>query len=213
MELPWPQIVFLVATSVTLPLHFAIIISIVRRRKLSLFHVMVLSQFISQIPLIILPIFQWSIALLIVSPILQPSYIVTYELRSTLEISIPPSLIALGNIVLLPSSSLLFAACVICYVLIVKYLLQYTSHHSEPRLKRHELRLGAQVAGLVIAFMVQVAYNSDTSSQLENNGTAGVRFFVIYPPMDLSGLQPENEKPCFPHILQLFQIQGRCHYV
>ncbi|KAK5970938.1 hypothetical protein GCK32_000962 [Trichostrongylus colubriformis] len=68
----------------------------------------------------------------------------------------------LGNIVVLPSSSALFAVCVICYVLIVKYLLQNTSHHSGSQFRRHELRLGAQVAGLVIAFMVQFVYNSGT---------------------------------------------------
>ncbi|KAK5970935.1 hypothetical protein GCK32_000959 [Trichostrongylus colubriformis] len=230
MDLPWPQVVFVVASTITLPLHFAILISVVRRRKHTLFHILVLSQgladvgslinyafvttardsqlfneffwsnkqflanygyrstyyfvmvrnigvtmmslqryicvcqsgkkiekIISRTPAVFFAIFQWGIALLIVSPIMQLSYDVTYEMRPKLEVSIPPSLLALGNMIVILSSAALVAICIVCYVLIISYILRNISNRSQS--KQHELRLSAQVAGLVIAFIAQLVYN------------------------------------------------------
>ncbi|KAK5970933.1 hypothetical protein GCK32_000957 [Trichostrongylus colubriformis] len=100
---------------------------------------------------------QWGIGLLMVLPLCQPSFDVTYEMRVTLEPVLVPSLLSLANTILLSSSTVLLVTCIICYVLILNYIRQNTLHRTESA--KHEVWLCGQTAGLVLAFLVQFMYN------------------------------------------------------
>ncbi|KAK5970931.1 hypothetical protein GCK32_000955 [Trichostrongylus colubriformis] len=230
MELPWPQVIFIAATMITLPLHIAVLILVMRRRKFTPFHVLVISQgiadvfslinyflvnslrvsqlcneffwinrelianyefrsiyfsmylrntgialmslqryicicqtgakinrIISRMSPVIFAMLQWGIGLLMVLPLCQPSFNVTYEMRATLEPVLVPSLLSLANTILLTSSTVLLATCIICYVLILNFIQQNSLQRTEST--RHEVRLCGQIAGLVLAFSVQFMYN------------------------------------------------------
>ncbi|KAK5970932.1 hypothetical protein GCK32_000956 [Trichostrongylus colubriformis] len=114
-------------------------------------------KFILRAPPVLFAVLQWGIGLLLVLPLSLLSYNVTYEMKPKLEISIPPPHAALANMMVLLSSAVLFLICIMCYAFIFSYILRNSSHTTQ--FKRNEVRLCGQVAGLVLAFMVQFVFN------------------------------------------------------
>ncbi|KAK5970930.1 hypothetical protein GCK32_000954 [Trichostrongylus colubriformis] len=217
MDLSWQQAVFMMATIVTLPLHFAILLVVGVADVVSLvnyifINILPLSQLfnefyfenrqflanygfrsvyfsvflrnvgvalmslqryicvcksgakvgkiVSRASAVLLAVLQWGAGLFLVLPLCQLSYNVTYEMKPKLELSIPPPLSALANMMVLLSSAVLLVICMMCYAFILDYILRNSSHKTQS--KRHEMSLCGQVAGLVFAFMVQFVFNGGT---------------------------------------------------
>ncbi|KAK6751785.1 hypothetical protein RB195_003296 [Necator americanus] len=110
----------------------------------------------AEIPVLFFVILHWCIALPMIAP-LMTSFNVTYDAKDTMEVLVPPSSLALSNMISMVSVFILFFICVFCYVFVINHILR--SRFTTTVTKRHEIRLSIQFAGLMIAFLFVFIYS------------------------------------------------------
>ncbi|CAJ0599387.1 unnamed protein product [Cylicocyclus nassatus] len=150
----WANCAFVLLTSITLPLYLLILTVIWWRPKLSLFHILMLSQMISRIPPVGFVMIHWFSPLLVTIPLLT-SFNTTYT--PEIKIKLPDNLMAVVNILSIISVMISFIICVFCYVPVLLFMLR--NRKSVNRTRQNDVRLSIQVAGLLIAFLLVFIYN------------------------------------------------------
>ncbi|KAK6011694.1 hypothetical protein OSTOST_23211, partial [Ostertagia ostertagi] len=111
---------------------------------------------ISEIPLPAYVIVHWTGAVLLIAP-LCTSLHTSFNTPYTLDVIVPPDMLALASLMALIAVVVFFSISMVCYISIVIHLLRF--NYLKNSSNRQEVRLCIQATGLLLAFLLLFIYH------------------------------------------------------